>query len=110
MAGLPFACCPILFHSHHYSHMAVGPFSRRFRPPVQRALMWKCWGAEVSFWTVHQSECAVRREVVQANVFVLDMNAVLPDHVDELRIEAIADGFPFFHGAQFAIDTTHVFF
>ena len=45
---------------------------------------------------------------VSANVLVRDFDIALPDHVDERRIEVIADGLPLFHGAQLAIDTTLV--
>ena len=47
------------------------------------------------------------RQVV-ASRRMRDLDIALPDHVDERRIEVIADGLPLFHGAQLAIDTTLV--
>ena len=44
------------------------------------------------------------------NVFVRDLDLGVVDHLDDRRLEVVADGLPLFGGAQLAIDTTLVSF
>ena len=45
---------------------------------------------------------------VSTNIFVRDLDIAMVNTTDSRRLEVVADGLPFFGGAQLAIDTTLV--
>ena len=62
-------------------------------------------------FAVESAAARVWREAggrVTTNMRIQDMDIVVPNQLDERRIEVLADGLPLFHGTQVAVDTTLV--
>ena len=62
-------------------------------------------GSVGSLWSLLQRVCAAKQV---GGSLIQDMDVVVPNQLDERRIEVVADGLPLFHGAQVAVDTTLV--
>ena len=70
---------------------------------VQRARGLGCLGAVGSRWRMRPREFVEKRARVSSNVFLRDHDIPVARH-----LEVVADGLPFFRGAQVAVDTTWV--
>ena len=102
-APFSFAVCGFLF-PRPAVFAGVAIHSIPVATTEQHALWLGFLGVVGSLWSLLQRVCAV----VTTNMRIQDMDIVVPNQLDERRIEVLADGLPLFHGAQVVVDTTLV--
>ena len=129
LAGLPFSCCPSSFHTRFTLQVFRVLLLRRLWLPLPLTKRTCGCGRLLDSSGHHRAACAnvgvlgrrgfalesaatrVCREAggrASVNQCVRDLDIAAPNAADNRRLEVVADGFPLFHGAQLAIDTTMV--